>query len=674
MIYTDYNRLTIIKLEDAVDVISFEVLAGVISDRLSNMIYCELKGKLYGIISMGDIIRADKNGVDFVVINKKYTWVLPDEYIRARNIFREKANINALPVVNNEHKLLGDFTRWEDYLAEYMCMGRKQFFKYYNRVILVRPSSLFNEKQRMFRIFYSNLLSMDISVKVIKPNEILNYIDTVDMVLFVDEDELRATDTWLVHIMHKNFTREKLTTYKKFVKECCYEFAGEYLRDIKKKGVYVLNLVYNWSEYHRILENNIYDNKMPVTKYQPFFDDLYSEEYAESIIHLPFSIETESHLGKLKDCRGEYCNIIGGERYTVGQPEDYRKTVYFVGPCFIYGHFVEDKNTIESLFQQLVNDTWKGIRVVNCGSIYSGRMDLEIARINELPLRKGDIVILFIDNRRFLNIPELNIVDILEKYNANPAWMLGVILHCNHKVNALYAEAVYHSLAPVIEECIKGQGEEIGQDIDFVKTTYIDRYFTDFNPLSYEKIGSIVMNCNPFTYGHRYLIEQALERVDFLIIFVVEEDESLFSFDERFAMVCSGTKDLDNVLIVPSGPFILSKVTFPEYFIKEADEDIVKNVENDITFFAERIAPHLNISYRFVGEEPEDMVTNEYNLAMKKILPKNGIRLIEIPRKECYGRYISASSVRKCLENNDINSLNDLVPESTKRILFMKNC
>ena len=39
------------------------------------------------------------------------------------------------------------------------------------------------------------------------------------------------------------------------------------------------------------------------------------------------------------------------------------------------------------------------------------------------------------------------------------------------------------------------------------------------------KIGGVVMNCNPFTLGHRYLIEQSLNQVDYLYIFVVEEEK-----------------------------------------------------------------------------------------------------------------------------------------------------
>ena len=42
------------------------------------------------------------------------------------------------------------------------------------------------------------------------------------------------------------------------------------------------------------------------------------------------------------------------------------------------------------------------------------------------------------------------------------------------------------------------------------------------------KFGAVVMNCNPLTLGHRYLIEQALKQCDYLMIFVVQEDKSFF--------------------------------------------------------------------------------------------------------------------------------------------------
>lgn len=161
--------------------------------------------------------------------------------------------------------------------------------------------------------------------------------------------------------------------------------------------------------------------------------------------------------------------------------------------------------------------------------------------------------------------------------------------------------------------------------------------------------------------------------VDFLIIFVVEEDASLFSFQERFAMVCQGTSDLGRVMVVPSGPYILSKNTFPEYFQKISDNDLKKNTEDDITLFAEQIAPKLGITYRFAGEEREDKVTNEYNEAMKRILSLYGIQVVEIPRKANGRSAISASRVRDCLSMNRMEELDELVPASTKRILFFEN-
>lgn len=174
------------------------------------------------------------------------------------------------------------------------------------------------------------------------------------------------------------------------------------------------------------------------------------------------------------------------------------------------------------------------------------------------------------------------------------------------------------------------------------------------------------MNCNPFTLGHRYLIEEAHKRVDFLIIFVVEENKSVFSFEERFDMVSEGVKDMEHIMVVPSGDFILSQQTFPEYFIKVADEDIFQNVDNDITLFADCICNQLNICYRFVGNEPNDLVTRAYNDAMKRILPAKGIEVIEIMRMNNDDECISASLVRKYFENDEIEKACQLLPDTTR--------
>lgn len=691
MVYIGYDKLSLVKVNEKEDVISFAFLAKAILDKPANIIYCESDEKLCGIISMGDIVRAWERGDDDVIINRQFTQISQKDKLRmAKRIFHEKKSINALPVTSEDNKLLGAYVRWDDLCNRNMfCMGDiSPLYKNYRYIVFVRPCKAYSERYRLFKSFYGYMLSnhSDIKVETITYSEVADYGDRADLILFTSEDEARAINTYIRCILRKDFPNDKVKTYKDWAHEVKrktrYEFVRQFLCDINSQGVHILNLYFNESDY---FYGKLYDKIqkkfsdlgeevsyiLPFALWPGFFDELYTEEYAAKIMQLPFSVETGNFLGRLKDCSEEFCNVTNGERRTVGQPMQYQRTVYFIGPCFIYGHYVEDKNTIESFLQRRINDMQEGVKIVNCGSLISRReVYLRVGQIQELSLRKGDCIVLYIGNHRFQDIPEIDLMEIVEKNDVNEYWIVDNPIHCNHRINALYAEAIYNKLIPVLKEPICEREEEIEIERNYIKTGYIDRYFTNFNPYAHGKIGSIVMNCNPFTLGHQHLIEKALQIVDFLILFVVEEDKSIFSFDERFAMVYEATKDLDNVMAVPSGPFILSQTTFPEYFIKEADEDIVRNAENDIMLFAEKIAPGLNISYRFVGEEPEDPVTNEYNSAMKKILPKKGIRLIEVPRKKIEGKYISASLVRKCLGDFNLEKLHGLVPEATLKILF----
>jgi [citrate (pro-3S)-lyase] ligase len=302
-----------------------------------------------------------------------------------------------------------------------------------------------------------------------------------------------------------------------------------------------------------------------------------------------------------------------------------------------------------------------------------------MTKICQTKFRQGDIVVVYYEHKPIDGIPNLNLADCWEREQVPVDWVVDEPRHCNYKANRIMANEIYEFLEEKLQEdtdVIGNVGEplESGGIDTYLENglvdVYLEKYFSDFHPDGV--VGSIVMNCNPFTWGHRYLIEQALGMVDHLIIFVVEEDKSLFTFKERYAMVREGTRDLENVTVVPSGNFILSKTTFPEYFVKIEDEDLANNVENDITLFAESIAPKLHITYRFVGEERADRVTDAYNRAMKKILPEHGIQPVEIPRKtvaDGTDTAISASMVRSRLEQEPPEALGDLIPDSTRRVL-----
>jgi len=179
------------------------------------------------------------------------------------------------------------------------------------------------------------------------------------------------------------------------------------------------------------------------------------------------------------------------------------------------------------------------------------------------------------------------------------------------------------------------------------------------------------MNCNPFTLGHRTLVEYAAAHCDVLHLFVVEENRSCFPTQLRFQMVAEGTADLPNVRAHLSGPYIISSATFPTYFLKRGEDAAVLQSELDITLFASRIAPALHITRRFAGEEPLDPVTARYNASMRSILPQYGITFCEIPRIAQDGQIISASRVRTLLSTLDgREQALALLPPTTRRCLF----
>lgn len=193
-----------------------------------------------------------------------------------------------------------------------------------------------------------------------------------------------------------------------------------------------------------------------------------------------------------------------------------------------------------------------------------------------------------------------------------------------------------------------------------------EQYYDNIKLDASLKTGAIVMNNNPFTLGHLYLVEQALKQVEQLIIFVVEEDKSYFKFKDRFELVRQGVAHLENVIVVPSGPYIISQATFPTYFLKELNDATLYYTNIDIRLFM-KIMDKLNISLRFVGEEPLDELTNFYNQQLKNNL---GDRLVIIPRKEEGSEVISASRVRKYLEKQDFDSIKPLVPEHVYQFLL----
>lgn len=173
--------------------------------------------------------------------------------------------------------------------------------------------------------------------------------------------------------------------------------------------------------------------------------------------------------------------------------------------------------------------------------------------------------------------------------------------------------------------------------------------------------GVVVMNCNPFTLGHRYLIEQAAKQVERLFVMVVREDCSLFAYAERKAMVEQGVAHLKNVTVIDGSEYAISQATFPTYFLKRLDDAADTQMLLDLDLFRRHIAPALGTTVRFVGTEPTDQLTRRYNQLMHEAL--KDVR--ETARLEKDGYAVSASRVRKAMEQGDMSTIRQLVPPTT---------
>ena len=205
------------------------------------------------------------------------------------------------------------------------------------------------------------------------------------------------------------------------------------------------------------------------------------------------------------------------------------------------------------------------------------------------------------------------------------------------------------------KEC-KEDSKECRENTSYLTTSPPHHLTTTMQPT-----GCIVMNCNPFTLGHRYLIEQAAKQVEQLYVMVVREDCSLFAYTERKAMVEQGVADIENVSVIDGSDYAISRATFPTYFLKRLDDAADTQMLLDLDLFRRHIAPALGATVRFVGTEPTDQLTRRYNQLMHEAL--KDVR--EINRLEKDGNAVSASRVRKAMEEGDMNTIRQLVPPTT---------
>ena len=320
-------------------------------------------------------------------------------------------------------------------------------------------------------------------------------------------------------------------------------------------------------------------------------------------------IEPPYYFDKITNIKkSEVHSIVSVHGQTLGKNE--KKTIYVVGPCIAGGMVNFDGEKLTQILKSKLDRLELPYKVKSVASLYDENFGILEENIN-----KNDIV--FILNR-WLFENDYNILPYYNNYSGGKYLYTNIPIHTTVTGNNLVADVLIDKfIKPIYQASLAEDDDKLmykgclqieNGTRDLVKK-YIDKIKATRILPTNATIGSIVMNCNPFTLGHKYLVEYAAKSVDFLYIFVVEEDLSAIPFVDRLFLVHENTKYLSNVIVVPSGKFIISKTTFADYFAKETTQRKA-NAEEDVRIFGELIAPQLNITKRFVGQEPFDRDTS----------------------------------------------------------------
>lgn len=718
MVKRALSELAIYQIEKDTELLDKSCLYDLYQKKTSEIIYITKEKKLYGIICLKEAVYCFENGK--VQINKTFTSLKGFNVIKAHEIF-QKRNIHKIPVVNAEGELLGDYSRWDDLL--YIERNQRNLLKKeivrkvlepYEEIYVVRPVE---GKIYIFRQLIQYLEMCGIRYTVFDKEQVGEILYDKVICIFGDEDERKGMQCY--HGIAPAFGKKndilvdscwklRMATYKSLltqiaeellmkrlkIEDCSWsEFQGIdkkatfFLSALQEKGICCFGLCEDereMTEYGKRLKNEIREKIKQNPRIQEeqwpegkegkeFYGELYrNADYENGAAQR--EIFEGSHTFEFKqNITGKYFNARNGIRITCFQPKEYIGTIYLLGPCTIIGAYTEDQYTVASLLQKKLLRQGLMYRVENYGDLLrpDAAIDSRLEMIGQFGL--NDIVIYLSRAGEVIHILESRSLEkIFAKGQVSSGWIKDSYTHCNHKICDLIADNILEMICPCLSKGTDCYGEKISVNFQDVMEQYIhSRYLSFLNCFFADKecaaVGAIVMNGNPFTRGHYYLVEQARRQVDFLIVFVVEEDASLFPFEERFEMIKQGVKGIGNVVVVPSGEFILSHNNFQQYFWKSEDEAAVCNAEYDINIFADHIAKPLHITHRFVGSEPIDKTTKIYNEAMQKILPKKGIAYVEIPRITVDNEIISASRVREYMRKEEYGQAFAMLPETTKQ-------
>lgn len=377
---------------------------------------------------------------------------------------------------------------------------------------------------------------------------------------------------------------------------------------------------------------------------------------------------------------GDSYNFANGFRVVQNNKMDAAHNMYFFGSCISCGGWARDEDTFCNRIASEISDYY------NVYSKTNNILGMNFV-MRECNFKANDVVFIFMEEQiRYTKKSNLYYINIGKYLSDVPELGRHILDGMWQHIDKVAQKIIAEKIVDFIKDNDFLNGEVNTQRTEFTlshyrKTPMSIKMYHDKNLAiwlrSMKKTdktavnGAIVMNCNPMTLGHMYLVEQARKQVDYLYLFIVEEDASEFSFSDRIDIVRHNVEEMKNVIVQASGKYVLSAITLNGYFSKSEFKGDSIDASDDLELFL-TISKYMNITYRFVGSEPEDKFTRLYNEAMKEKLPEYGVDVIEIERLKNGDRIISASDVRKFIADKNWDAIKKIVPPYTYRYIIDK--
>ena len=668
------DELAVYELGSETDFIEFGVIQALFIEKTSDIIYFTVDGTLYGIICMGDILHHMKDGM--VPIMKRFTYMCEFQDDIARDTFAQKTNIQKIPVVK-EGILIGDYSRWNDnekawikwVVSQKTIWNRLKKYlkeKMYREVYVLNPVS---SKEWIKKVVEEFFLSLKVNIVTIQKEDVTERIPELDdcLILTVDQDERRglmclepncASENKKFGLASFSMFYKILEQYDKMIRTMHYSIVAEgdqtenSFKALQKKGITVVSLyngIYNMSDYIKktVKKQNEYlkeyqlksDEFWPVDSGvgKAFFAELLeNEDYVSGFAQKEILNGHAKHKQKVSEYSSKYYNVIDGYRKTCYQPETCSAKIYMFGPCVIIGTYLEDKYTIASQLQKRICINGFNYQVINCGS-YDNIFDA----MHNIEFYEGDMILIWTGENTFSGIDSVDFRDVWEDNNVPAEWYMGTMSHTNHKMTELAADALYMKIKKylhkkntnILEEKRKVKIQiENYRDIlgTYMRTTYIDRYFSAMEQNSNVVRGCLIVetNVDPTFYVH--ILQDIYTEVDELIVFIPKMNIDVsYSFEEYVLAMSSVDHGSNKIKLIPSERCVPYHNFFP-FFYWQVDFSREQALA-DIKIFIQCIAEPLNIKYRFgVQIENRSLLSKQYGEFLSEELSKYGVKYIEL--------------------------------------------